>query len=180
PRWPAMLGLGAAPAHPSFDVLDKCTKLRHDLVPAWIIKKHTWGQGRERLENPQQFPFGDRSRNDWCRQLRQSYPFNCGTEQGWKVVRNIRPINCDLDGTAIVVERPMSNRATRAAPPETCVITQMSWQFRGHTIFQVARAANDNEAERRGQPNGHHVGCNELTHSNTGIEAPHCEIGKFL
>ena len=180
PHWHAMLGLGPAPAHTSFDVLDECTQLRHDLVPAWIIKKHAWSQGCERIENPQQLPLGDGSRHDWRRQLPQSYPFNRGTEQGWKVVRYIRSINGDLDGTAIVIERPMSNRAARAAPPETCVITQMSWQFRGRTICQVGRAADGNEPERRGQPHGDHVGCNELTQSNTGIEAPQCEVGKFL
>ena len=91
-----MLGLGPAPAHTSFDVLDEGAKLRHDLVPAWIIKKHAWSQRRKGLENPQQLPFGDGSRHDWHGQLRQSYPFNCGTEQGWKVVRNIRPIPLSL------------------------------------------------------------------------------------
>ena len=56
----------------------------------------------------------------------------------------------------------------------------MSWQFRGCTICQIGGAADDNEPERRGQPHGDHVGCNELTHSNTGIEAFRCEVGKLL
>jgi hypothetical protein len=44
-----MLRLASVPAYSSLYVLDERAKLWHDLVPAWIIKKHAWNHGLERL-----------------------------------------------------------------------------------------------------------------------------------
>ena len=107
---------------PGLDVLYECTKLRHDLMPPRMIQKDAWRDGRKRIQDAQQLTFREEPRHDWFGQLRQPNAFNRGTEQGWKVVRNVRPIDGDLDRTTIVVERPIRDQTTRAAPSQTCVI----------------------------------------------------------
>src|SRR5499426_49494 len=116
------LCFGPARSRTRFDVLDEGTKLRHNLVASWMIQEYARGKRREGLENAQQLTFRDRSSCDWCGQLCQPYSLNCSTEQGWKVVRNIWPIDGDLDRLTIVVESPRSDCASRAAPTETRVV----------------------------------------------------------
>jgi hypothetical protein len=85
-----------------------------------------------------------------------------------------------FNGFVALDKPPLRNRSTRAAKPKALMVAQVLRPLRRSSLLKIPWARNHREWEWRGQPDGNHVRCNELSEPDAGVETANGKVDHFI